>query len=86
MGVFRQSMYLHELTDDTREMHKWISLVLGEGKSLEGGKSFYVYNKKDEEEDVSSYWIALRKREDTGILKNEVLDLWQMTPEKYTSE
>jgi hypothetical protein len=35
--------------------------------------------REDEEEDVSSYWIALTKWQDTAILKAEALDrsLWR---------
>ena len=30
--------------------------------------------REDEEEDVSSYWMTLRKRDDTGNFKKEALD------------
>ena len=33
--------------------------------------------REDEEEDVSSFWVTLRKREDTGIGKREDTRIWK---------
>jgi len=33
--------------------------------------------REDEEEDVSSSWVTLRKREDTGIEKREDTGIWK---------
>jgi len=37
-----------------------------------------IYNgREDEEEDVSSCWVTLRKRGDTGIGKREDTGIWK---------
>jgi len=41
--------------------------------------TYFLFSQEDKEEDVGSYWITLRKGEDTLILKEEALDrtMWR---------
>jgi len=65
---FEEKMFLSRGTLHTAKRRKgnWIGHILRRNCLREHIIEGITYGQEEEEEDISSYWMALRKGEDTG--------------------